>query len=149
MTNHELEAAWVDAKGRAAKADTECAAMRVGASEGLVCGGSSTWNVWQVREHRLCLVFSARRQGFWLESSFRASRAGSEIYLCQPDCAAAFEQAEQKRDLLSEEQMASMREVGRGVGRWSWTGTAYRRDCERQVCLGVRWDCWKGSASPR
>ena len=77
--------------------------------------GSSNWNVWQVRERRLCLVFSARREDFRLKSDFRASSDGSELFLCQPNCASAFEQAEEKRDLLSDEQMASMGEVCHGV----------------------------------
>jgi dienelactone hydrolase len=139
--------AWVDAKGRVAQADTECAAMRVGGSEGLVCRSSSTWHVWQVRERRMCLVFSARRESYWLKSDFRASSDGSAIFLCQPNCNSAFEQAKEKRELFSLKQWDSMRDVCIGVGRWSWTGTTYRRDCEMQECLNVLWDCWRGSSS--
>jgi hypothetical protein len=93
-----------------------------------------------MRNQSLLLVLSARRQGFWLTSRLIASSDGTEIVICDPGCDSAFEQANEKGDLVDNESRAAMGEVCRGVGRWMWSGKGYQLQCEGR-------DCWKEQAA--
>lgn len=132
---------FVDQTGRIATTrETDCVPIPVGDAEGLVCGALSRWTVWQAHNVSLRLVFSVRRQGFWLTSRLSASADGTEIVIGDPGCLSAFEQAREKGELVGRESRAAMAEVCRGVGRWVWTGKGYRRSCQGR-------DCWDTETS--